>query len=208
MLEDEEFKRKLLGAILSELRPEEVPAYQPVGDNGTWDDLEAPEGIDRGVVRASDELPEIVAKTPTDSERLRLEALWERKKLLRHVKNLEYLARKGKLKKVDGRKNRWARERTKKRQALLRREIRHKENRRKYWDMKLYLGEYHSAKLRAELNRVPWEIEEQEWEDSGIEDLIGNVREVRLKRIDTKLPWRLSNLIVLDKDVVIWHSQP
>ena len=188
----------------------EVPTYQPVGDNVSEELVGAFRGISEETLRVGDKAPELSKTNPTDSERLRLRALWEKKRALRTMKRLEYLAGKPKKPKIrDKRTTRWQKARAAERQRERVLENRHAANRQKYWHAKLVEGEYHAAKLRAEIQRVPWEITEEEWVSWGCEEVIGDLKEVALRRYDTSLPWRVDNLMILDGVTkrVVWDSK-
>lgn len=188
----------------------EVPTYQPIGDNVGEELLGAFRGISEETLRVGDKVPEIDVRTPTDSERLRLRAIWEKKRALRTMKRLEYLAGKPKKPKIrDKRTVRWQKVRSAERQKERVKARRTAENRQKYWHAKLVQGEYYAAKLRAEIQRVPWEITEEEWVDWGCEEAVGDLKEVALRRYDSKLPWRVDNLMILDgtSKRVVWDSK-
>jgi hypothetical protein len=198
----------LLQRSVSDYTVEELPSYQPVGDVSLYELVERPRAISEDVVRLASPMPVIDARQPTNSERLRLEAIYQRKKANRYLKHLEWKAGKDKGKpKVDGRTVKWKRRRAEERRRANHKVRRHEENSEKYWNLKLLQGEWHSAKLRAELNGVEWGVTELEWEESGIEEVIGDVKNPSLRRYDVSKPWTLDNLMVLDDGgKVIWDG--
>lgn len=201
---------EFVGLDISDFNPDLVRGYRPVAESLTGDDLRAFRGISEETLRVGDKAPELSKTNPTDSERLRLRALWEKKRALRTMKRLEYLAGKPKKPKIrDKRTVRWQKVRSAELQKARVKVRRTAENRQKYWHAKLVLGEYHAAKLRAEIQRVPWEITEEEWGEWGCEDSVGDLKEVALRRYDTSLPWRVDNLMILDGVTkrVVWDSK-
>lgn len=201
----EEILHNRLGESVEDYDPSELPVYQPLGENGVWSDLERPRAIDEGVVRAMSPVPEIDPLMPTNSERLRLLAIHEKKVALRRMKHLKYMA--GRPDPKAERARRKQKRATAERQKLARKKLSREANVEKYWNTRFFEGEWSSARLRAELNGVEWGITEEEWEESGIDGVIGDVSTPRLRRYDPKLPWTLDNLMVEDgMGKVIWDG--
>ena len=179
---------ELLGSPQLDLGVLEPAGYQPIGDNAAEDVVGGFRGIEEEVlelVEGVEENPD----TPVDNARRRAEARYKAKALRLYAQRRRWY-------KPYQRKRGPKRKLSKKQRLEIKREFKRKYRRNEYGLLAVSGVYWDKAVFNANLNRVPWEITREEWDEAGIEEIVAEEKSPRMKRKSWAKPWTLDNLVI------------